>query len=71
MQDDEEAALIILVGLVIFILVLGSIATIANRLTSILVDIGMPQSTAGDIGAMVFAGILLLIIWALAKAILS
>lgn len=71
MQDDEVAFLILLGGAVLFLVVLGSIATISNRLTSILIDIGVPQSTAGDIGAMVFAGILLLGIWGIVKTIIS
>lgn len=69
-MDDETVLLAVLfVGIIGLLLFLGLVATLTNSISSILVDAGLPQDTAGDIGSIFFAGIILFMLMTVIRGV--
>ena len=62
MNNDEKLLLLGFGAFMLILVVLMSISGIANSIESILMDIGVPEGTAADIGRFVFSVLLLGII---------
>lgn len=71
-QSPSEWGIVLLIAATIGVLVvIAAIDAVADGVKRLLIEGGVPQSVAGEVGAIIFGGIILAFAWLLLKAFLG